>query len=51
MHVLIASAIGLAAALLPSAAFSVIRSWLRQDRARRGMQCRVEAAPQSGDRR
>lgn len=38
MHVLIAFAIGLAAALLPSAGLTVLRSWLRQNRALRQMQ-------------
>jgi hypothetical protein len=33
MHVLIASAIGLAAVLLPSAALAVLRGWVRQQRA------------------
>ena len=35
MHVLIASAIGLAAVLLPSAALAVLRGWWHQRRALR----------------
>lgn len=42
MHLLIASALGLAAVLLPSAFLTVLRSWWRQQRALRRAICSSE---------